>query len=151
MNGTFLWPSTPGEKTTCQFLPGKCTNVLKQAWGVCVPSFLAISLGWTSKLGCHLGHKCQLGPPTTEKSATLYRPSTPMVPLKFQNFMWRWPRNRFGPAWVAATAKILILAWGEVEGQRKLTKVVATGVLRGLVLRGPTENASSQSILNVRC
>ncbi len=74
-----------------------------------------------------------------------------MVPFKLQNFMWRWPRNRFGPAWVAATAKILILAWGEVEGQRNLTKVAATGVLRGLVLRGPTENASSQSILNVRC
>ena len=151
MNGTFLWPSTPGEKAPCQFLPGKCTHVLKEAWGVCVPSFLAISLGWTSKLGCHLGHKCQFGPPTADKNDTLYRPSTPMVPLKFQNFMWRWPRNRFGPAWVAATAKILILAWGGVEGQRKLTKVAATGVLRGLVPRGPTENASSQSILNIRC
>ena len=151
MNGTFLWPSTPGEQAHCQFLPGKCTNVLKQAWGVCVPSFLAISLGWTLKLGCHLGHKCQFGPPTTDKNATLYRPSTPMVPLKFQKFIWRWPRNRFGPAWVAATAKILILAWGGMEGQRKLTKVAATGVLRGLVPRGHTENASSQSILKVRC
>ena len=74
-----------------------------------------------------------------------------MVPLKFQNFMWRWPRNRFGPAWVAATAKTMILAWGGVEGQRKLTKVAATGVLRGLVPRGHMENASSQSILKVRC
>ena len=55
MNGIFLWPYTPGEQEHCQFLQGKCTNVLKQAWGVCVPSFLAISLGWTSKLGCHMG------------------------------------------------------------------------------------------------
>ena len=36
-----------------------------------------------------------------------------------------------------------------VEGQRKLTKVAATGVLRGLVPRAPIENASSQSILEV--
>ncbi len=150
MNGTFLWPSTPGEQAHCQLLQGKCTNVLKQAWGVCVPSFLAISLGCTSKLGCQLGHKPQFGPPTTAKNVTLYRLSTPMVLLKLKKFMWRWPRNRFGTAWVAATVTILILAWGEVEGQRKLTKVAATGVLRGLVPRGPTENASSQSIMKVR-
>ncbi len=51
---------------------------------------------------------------------------------------------------LSTTAKILILAWGRVEGQKKLTKVVATGVLRGLVPRGPTENAVSQSILRLR-
>ncbi len=73
-----------------------------------------------------------------------------MVPLKFQNFMWRWPRYRFGPAWVAATAKILILSWGGVDGQRKFTKAAATGVLRGLVPRAPTENVSPQSIIKVR-
>jgi hypothetical protein len=31
-------------------------------------------------------------------------------------------RNRFGPAWMAATAKILKLSWGGVEGQRKFKK-----------------------------
>ncbi len=146
----FSSPPPQGSRHIANFCQ-ESVQLCRNKPGECVPSFLAISLGWTSKLGCHLGHKCQFVPPTTDKNSTLYRPSTPMVPLKFQKFIWRWPRNRFGPAWVAATDKILILAWGGMEGQRKLTKVAATGVLRGLVPRGHTENASSQSILKVRC
>ena len=64
--------------------------------------------------------------------------------------MWKGKKTHTIVEGLATTAIILILAWGRVEGKKKLTKVVATGVLRGSVPRGPTENAVSQSILRLK-
>ncbi len=92
----------------CWNKPGECVYQVSLLYHlVGLPNWVAI---WVANFW--------FGPPTTAKNATLYRPSTPMVLLKFQNFTLRWPRNRFAPEWVATKAKSLILAWGGVEGQR---------------------------------
>ena len=98
------------------------------------------------KLSWHMTMKA----PISSKNGTFYRPSTSWLLSNFQIFMLRCLINRPGQARAAATEKILILALYGVVGQWKLTKCAAIGVLRGLVTRGLTENATSWSILGVR-
>ena len=126
----------PSEQTRCHFPPKKCYNVLQQASGVCVPSFLAIPCGCTSKFRLTYA---ALAPDSCQKHQVMghIAPYIPMAPSTFQKCMSKWFSNRFGPAWTATTTNIRIPAFVGPMGRWKVTTQGSGRVLRDLVARGP--------------